>query len=388
MNVLISGAGIAGTAAALFLQKFGIAPTIIDKADAFQKLGYILSLKSFGLQLMDELGLLDELKQRGLPYSSIRLYRADEGLLQEFHQDIVDRITHGEIFVYRADLHEVLYNAADRLIGIHFGIQIRAIEQNHEYVRVVFSDGAEKSFDAVIISEGLRSTTREMLWHENGVEPFEVIYTATTIDHRHAFNRSSMNTYFGVNKSLLCFPVTDERLVFQAYLRGRLPEGIDNQQMQQLLLRAFADFTPGVTDLLHAMKPENYVFRDNVAMIALPALHKGRVALLGDAGYCPTFLSGMGASLALLGARVVSQSLQQSRSDPGQGLSAYSTAMQGPVQHFQKNARRNALLVVEQNRLRLALSNWLVQHMPPTITARRVGKQFLKEKAALAQLKV
>jgi hypothetical protein len=96
----------------------------------------------------------------------------------------------------------------------------------------------------------------------------------------------------------------------------------------------------------------------------------------------------MGASLALLGARVVSQSLQQSRSDPGQGLSAYSTAMQGPVQHFQKNARRNALLVVEQNRLRLALSNWLVQHMPPTITARRVGKQYLKEKAALAQLKV
>ena len=386
MNVLISGAGIGGTAAALFLGKIGITPTLLDKAPSFQKLGYILSLKNFGLSLMKELGLLEELRQRGLPYSTFRFYRPDDTLLQEYPKDIVDRITQGEVFVYRSDLHDILYRAAQQLAGIRFGVQITAVHQNPESVHVVFSDGREESFDALVISEGLRSSTRTMLWGAEGMEPFDIVYTAATMDRHHGYDRTCMSTYFGLNNALLTFPITEDRLVIQSYLRGQLAEGATNRDVQRVLIETFGRHAPRVVDLLKAMRPEEYVFHDNVAMVMLPALNKGRVALLGDAGYCPTFLSGMGASLALLGAKALSQAFAQYPADPPRALAGYNASLQKPVRHFHENASRNANLVLQRSQWKLALFGWMTSIIPPSVTARKLGKQFRKEKGLLARL--
>jgi 2-polyprenyl-6-methoxyphenol hydroxylase-like FAD-dependent oxidoreductase len=45
-TILISGGGIAGLAAANYLHRGGHDVTVIDKAPAFRKLGYLLALKA------------------------------------------------------------------------------------------------------------------------------------------------------------------------------------------------------------------------------------------------------------------------------------------------------------------------------------------------------
>lgn len=57
MKILVSGAGIAGSAATLFLRAHGHDVVTIDKAPAFHPLGYVLSLKYFGLAIVKELGV-------------------------------------------------------------------------------------------------------------------------------------------------------------------------------------------------------------------------------------------------------------------------------------------------------------------------------------------
>ena len=112
MKILVSGAGIGGSAATLFLRAGGHDVVTIDKAPAFSGRGYILSLKYFGIGIMKSLGLCDELQRFGIPYREIRMYDGKGGLVHEYTECMAEQATKGSIFLLRADLHEVLYNAA------------------------------------------------------------------------------------------------------------------------------------------------------------------------------------------------------------------------------------------------------------------------------------
>lgn len=64
----------------------------------------------------------------------------------------------------------------------------------------------------------------------------------------------------------------------------------------------------------------------------MPAWTSGRVALVGDAGYCASPLSGMGTSLALVGAYILAGEL-----GPADSLGAES--IQGAMERYQANMR-------------------------------------------------
>ena len=66
---------------------------------------------------------------------------------------------------------------------------------------------------------------------------------------------------------------------------------------------------------------------DAFAQVHMPTISQGRVTLVGDAGYCASPLSGMGTSLALVGAYVLAGELGPARcprceQDPGGAASA------------------------------------------------------------------
>jgi 2-polyprenyl-6-methoxyphenol hydroxylase-like FAD-dependent oxidoreductase len=55
-------------------------------------------------------------------------------------------------------------------------------------------------------------------------------------------------------------------------------------------------------------KADDFYF-DSMAQVKMERFTKGRVALVGDAGYCASPLSGQGTSLALVGAYVLAEEL-------------------------------------------------------------------------------
>jgi 2-polyprenyl-6-methoxyphenol hydroxylase-like FAD-dependent oxidoreductase len=94
-----------------------------------------------------------------------------------------------------------------------------------------------------------------------------------------------------------------------------------------------------------ATAPDLYL--DSVSTIEPDSWSRGRITLLGDAGYCPSSLSGMGTGLAVVGAYVLAGELAQpaattARRSPGTRASC------GPMW---RAARGSAGLMVPSSRL-------------------------------------
>ena len=60
-RILISGAGVAGLTAAIWLGKAGFRPLIVEKAPKIRADGFILSLSHHSYHLLREMGILDDL---------------------------------------------------------------------------------------------------------------------------------------------------------------------------------------------------------------------------------------------------------------------------------------------------------------------------------------
>jgi len=80
---------------------------------------------------------------------------------------------------------------------------------------------------------------------------------------------------------------------------------------------------------------------DAMAQVRMPSWHTGRVAVLGDAGYCPSPLSGQGTSLALVGAYVLAAELAAAAGDQRAGFTAYERRMRPFVELNQALATEN-----------------------------------------------
>jgi 2-polyprenyl-6-methoxyphenol hydroxylase-like FAD-dependent oxidoreductase len=387
MKILISGGGIAGSAAALFLARQGHDVRVIDRAPSFQKRGYAITLKSFGLTLMKELGLTEELSEHSLHLDALRLYDDGARLLQVYSRELADAMTHGLVLVYRSALHAILHHATCRAgIPTRFGLHVEAVEQDGSRARVKLSDGSIEEFDLLVVAEGVRSTTRALLFKEEGVRPFDVVYAAGTMHIDHGLDPKAAHGYMGEAQNVAFMPVGERDLLIQCYWRASINPAAPGSTPRARMLDAFRSFAPGVRRLLEAIPVDGDVFCDSITMIDLPSLHRGRTVLLGDAGYCPTFLSGMGASLGLLGAKVLSVELPTNGASVEEGLAHYAATMRPLIEHFQSNALQNVDNALPTSHLKSVVRGWVLHLLPPSLFARHFRHQFDVEASLLQGL--
>lgn len=83
--------------------------------------------------------------------------------------------------------------------------------------------------------------------------------------------------------------------------------------------------------VLEGMRDTEDFYTHPLIQIKLPSLVKGRVALLGDAGYCPSVLTGKGTTSSLIGAWVLAGELARRPGDVEGALGAYDGVMKEVV---------------------------------------------------------
>jgi 2-polyprenyl-6-methoxyphenol hydroxylase-like FAD-dependent oxidoreductase len=82
----------------------------------------------------------------------------------------------------------------------------------------------------------------------------------------------------------------------------------------------------------------------SAGQVHLDRWSRGRVALVGDAGYCAAPTSGMGTSQALIGARVLARQLAEARGDHAAAFAAYEAELRPYVAENQAKGRDAALM--------------------------------------------
>src|SRR5690606_6794304 len=160
-HILISGAGIAGLTAANFLAKQGHNVTVIDRSPSFSKAGFLISLKSFGVKIIDELGLTQNLQAESSPSETVHFVETNEEIIQSIEYDKMHENIERSVLVSRGGLHHVLYEAVKNDVNVLLDTTIAQLEENADNTKVTLSNGSRIVVDLVVVSEGLRSSTRE-----------------------------------------------------------------------------------------------------------------------------------------------------------------------------------------------------------------------------------
>ncbi|MBW0119120.1 hypothetical protein I4J48_28145 [Pseudonocardia sp. KRD-169] len=121
--------------------------------------------------------------------------------------------------------------------------------------------------------------------------------------------------------------------------------------------------------LVEAMRHAPDLAVDAVSQVHLPRWSRGRVVLLGDAGYCPTPLTGLGTSLALVGAYVLAGELGAAGGDHRVAFDRYEQVLRPYVAQAQTlppggvggYAPRGRFAIRGQATLMRAMTRWPIR---------------------------
>ncbi|MGP3992136.1 FAD-dependent monooxygenase, partial [Streptomyces sp. 3N207] len=327
-KVLISGASIAGPALAFWLNRYGFAVTVVEKAGTLRDGGYPIDVRGTALEVVRRMGILPQLQDAHIDSHRITFLDGDGSQVASVDPHIVTGGVAGQdLEVRRGDLTSALYGAVRDDVEFLFNDSIDTLDQQSGHgVDVTFHGAGRRTFDMVIGADGLHSRTRELLlgpeeqFHRYLGYCFAVFTMPNTLGLSHEI--TMWNTP-GRAAALYAVGDSDEVHAFLNFAHPEPPfHAFRNPEAQRdLVAKVFADARWEVPGMLAALREADDLFFDAVSQIRMPGWSSGRVALVGDAAYAPSFLTGQGTSLALVGAYMLAGSLTDR--DHTAGFTAY-----------------------------------------------------------------
>jgi 2-polyprenyl-6-methoxyphenol hydroxylase-like FAD-dependent oxidoreductase len=343
-TVLISGAGIAGPALAHWLSHNGYRVVIVEIADGVRPGGQTVDLRGAGRAVVERMGLLDQMVGRALHQRGVAWVRSDgrrrgEMPVEAFHGNgMVSKLE-----ILRGDLVDVLYQATRDRVEYRFGTRLSAVEQSDDAVAVTLSDGSTLSVDLVVGADGPHSAVRLLVFgpEEQFVKPlggYNAWFTAPDtvgldgwyLMYQAPGLNASMRPSHDPAKSKAGLAFRSEPIEYDR-------RDVDAQRA--MLAERFRGAGWECDALLQAAADADDFYFDAFTQVDMPTVSKGRVTLVGDAGYCSSPLSGMGTSLALVGAYVLAGELGAAKSLDGErirsALQRYETVMRPYIDRCQ-----------------------------------------------------
>ena len=312
--VLISGAGIAGPTLAYWLTRYGYRVTVAELADGIRPGGQTVDLRGAGADVVERMGLLDQMEARSLFQRGIAWVRSDGSRRAEMPVEAFDgNGPVSKLEILRGDLVDVLYQATKDTAEYRFNTRIDGLAQDDDGVDVTFTDGSRTRADVVVGADGPHSTVRRLVFgpEEQFVKPlggYNAWFTAPDtvgLDSWYLMYQAP-----GLNASLR--PSHDPEIAKAGLAFRSEPIDYDRRDLdaqRTLLVNQFAGAGWVCDALLAAAQEADDFYFDSFAQVHMPSWSSGRVALVGDAGYCASPLSGMGTSLALVGAYILAGEL-------------------------------------------------------------------------------
>lgn len=328
-EVLISGAGIAGPVLAFWLNRHGYAVTVVEKASTVRSGGYPIDVRGTALEVVRRMGILPRLRDAHIDLRRLTFLDGDGGKVASVDPHAVAGSVAGrDLEVRRGDLTEALYSAVRDDVEFLFDDSVDTLDQSGHGLDVTFRGGGRRTFDMVFGADGLHSRTREAVFGPEGQFHRYLGYCFAGFTMRNTFGLSHevmMWNTPGRAAALYAVGDSDEVHALLNFARPEPPPSFgafrDPRAQRDVVAAMFADAGWEVPGVIAAMRDADELFIDVVSQIRMPRWSRGGVALVGDAAYAPSFLTGQGSSLALVGAYMLAASLADR--DAAAGFAAY-----------------------------------------------------------------
>jgi 2-polyprenyl-6-methoxyphenol hydroxylase-like FAD-dependent oxidoreductase len=328
-NVLVAGAGLAGTAAAAGLAAAGVAVDLIDLKAEVTAIGSGITMQGNGLRELRRLGVLDAVLAVGYPFDSLGLRAPDPAgtLLAE----IPDARTGGPdlpaaLGLSRPALARIMADRASAAgAKLRLGTSVSSLSQDGGGVDAVFSDGSAGRYDLVIGADGIRSATRRMIGISDKPRPTGMGIFRVFGPRPASVTRTDL--YYGGPAYIAGYCPTSEDTLYAYLVEDARDLSALTPAERLAAMRALAEAYHGPWDEIRATltDPGTVSYTQFESLIVPAPWNRGRVVLIGDAAHaCPPTLA-QGGSQALEDAAVLTE-LLLSGDAPGDALWAAFTA--------------------------------------------------------------
>lgn len=304
MKVIVIGAGVGGTSAALALQKLGYEVVVYDRMRENRPVGAALSLWSNGVKVLNWLGLGPQVAALGGRMDDMAYYDGHTGeeLCRFSLAPVTEQTGQRPYPVARADLQQLMMDAVGAA-NIRLGRQLVDIADDGETVTATFADGTTDTADLLIGADGARSIVRDYVTEPSGIRPERsysgyVNYNGLVTADERIGPLDQWTTYVGDGKRCAVMPVAGDRFYFFVDVPG--PSGVVEDRVAALEAAFGSWGAPGVRALLDGIDPDESLNRVEIWDIdPFDTWVRGRVAILGDAAHNTAPDIGQGACSAL-----------------------------------------------------------------------------------------
>ena len=335
-TVLVSGASIAGPALAFWLHRNGMRPVVLERAPGIRPGGQTVDLRGAGRAVAQQMGIEDAVRDAGTGELGVQ-FVDDRNLVRAAFGASSDGLV-AELEILRSRLAEILYERTRDDVEYLFDDEIIGVHDDGERVRVALRSGHEREVDLLVAADGLRSRTRDLVFGDAVRAAPLGLYSAYFTIPRATSNTGWARWHNAPGgRTVLIRPdnegTTRALLSFLSPPRGF--EYLDAEAQKVVLRATFADVGWEAPRVLAGMDDAPDFYLESIAQVRMAHWSRGRVALVGDAGYCPSPISGMGTSLALVGAYVLAGELAR-HADHRDAFAAYESVLRPYVDSAQK----------------------------------------------------
>lgn len=334
-SVAIVGGGIGGLTVANTLMRAGVSVSLYERFPHFiPTSGAAVGLQPNGQISLEHVGFKDEVAKIIQPF---HLWQVIDNHGQPISTskrlaEYSERFGYSMGGALRSDLVEILKGPIEKAGHLHYGHQVRKIEQDAEGVTITFNHGKEEKsvrVDMVIGADGIHSTVVQQIFPQTSppVHAKENIFYGIidNIDEQTSIPSSitaknTLTQYFGRGEFISYRAGNEGHFMWAATYAADAPPStnadtewttMNNQRELSRLLARFPDTHPihrcaAATDqqrLLHF----GLFYRQHRS----DGWHRGRICLLGDACHATLPYVGQGANMAIEDALVLTSSLEK-----------------------------------------------------------------------------
>jgi 2-polyprenyl-6-methoxyphenol hydroxylase-like FAD-dependent oxidoreductase len=364
-SVLISGVGIAGATLAYWLAEQGFKPTLVERSPRLRTSGYVIDFWGKGYDIGERMGIIPDLKLEGYDLEELRLVDAHGRRVGGFGAQVFRTLTDGRyLSIPRGELAKALFSTISGRHEIIFGDSIFGIEQTGEGVLVTFGNHKPRRFDLLVGADGLHSIVRKLAFGDAKMSETFLGYMAAAFEVE-GYRPRDERTYVSFaapGKQVARFAMRNDRTAFLFVFATDVPPFAADIRMHKSILHGqFDDAGWECRSILALLDKCDDLYFDRVSQIKIDRWTQGRVALVGDAAFCPSLLAGQGAALAMVAAYMLAGELGKSAAHPEIGMQRYEQMLRPFITEKQTAAARFARSFAPRTRAGLILRNQITR---------------------------
>lgn len=344
LNILVSGASIAGLSSAYWLNKLGYKVTVVEIANEPRVNGAAVDFRGITVDIIKQMEIFEQLKSNRLNVEMIEFKSSDDSTAGSIILRNEHEVTNDEIEIERDKFINIMFDILKNDVEFIFNNSITALNETKDHINVTFKNGLERSFDLVLGCDGIHSVVRK-IWFGDETEytHFLEAYFSISIVDKLLIKQSTMQGYNMPGKAVSLNTYSNKTDIIFCFLSEKeINYDYRNiEQQRNIILEQFAGQGWRTPELLEEVMTSNNFYFDKFCQIKMPSWTKGRVALVGDAGYCASPAAGMGASLSMVGAFTLADALQKHNGNFELAFQDYNKNLRPFIEEVQATAELN-----------------------------------------------